>query len=289
MNQKNKEKTEKLCVSKFKQKENYLLGINSLKKAKPKNVFNINGIENSYIKNIFNKSEIRLTSIILSFLAFKEILELKRVNKYFTQLLSEKKILREYALNGNFSPENRLIFYKTFINIEELKNNLISQFSTYLIQDNIYNRILSLARDLTKSDEKFRNIHQQINKDINRTFYTDKFKYSNGKEMLDNILTLIAFIRPEIGYCQGMNFIVGALINFINDEETCFWIFLHFIDNIKLKDLYLQNMPEYLIKLYQINFFIKEYYPKMHHHLKTTTINLDIFLVNGYLLFFLIF
>ena len=170
MNQKNKEKTEKLCVFKFKQKENYLLGINSLKKAKPKNVFNINGIENSYIKNIFNKSEIRLTSIILSFLAFKEILELKRVNKYFTQLLSEKKILREYALNGNFSPENRLIFYKTFINIEELKNNLISQFSTYLIQDNIYNRILSLARDLTKSDEKFRNIHQQINKDINRTF-----------------------------------------------------------------------------------------------------------------------
>ena len=95
--------------------------------------------------------------------------------------------------------------------------------------------------------------------------------------MLDNILTLIAFIRPEIGYCQGMNFIVGALINFINDEETCFWIFLHFIDNIKLKDLYLQNMPEYLIKLYQINFFIKEYYPKMHHHLKTTRINLDIF------------
>ena len=158
-----------------------------------------------------------------------------------------------------------------------MKNNLISQFSTYLIQDNIYNRILSLARDLTKSDEKFRNIHQQINKDINRTFYTDKFKYSNGKEMLDNILTLIAFIRPEIGYCQGMNFIVGALINFINDEETCFWIFLHFIDNIKLKDLYLQNMPEYLIKLYQINFFIKEYYPKMHHHLKTTRINLDIF------------
>ena len=277
MNQKNNEKTEKLCVSKFKQKENYLLGINSLKKAKPKNVFNINGIENSYIKNIFNKSEIRLTSIILSFLAFKEILELKRVNKYFTQLLSEKKILREYALNGNFSPENRLIFYKTFINIDELKNNLISQFSTYLIQDNIYNRILSLARDLTKSDEKFRNIHQQINKDINRTFYTDKFKYSNGKEMLDNILTLIAFIRPEIGYCQGMNFIVGALINFINDEETCFWIFLHFIDNIKLKDLYLQNMPEYLIKLYQINFFIKEYYPKMHSHLKTTRINLDIF------------
>ena len=95
--------------------------------------------------------------------------------------------------------------------------------------------------------------------------------------MLDNILTVVSFIRPEIGYCQGMNFIVGALINFINNEETCFWIFLHFIDNIGLKDLYLQNMPEYLIKLYQLNYFIKEYFPKMHHHLKTNRINLDIF------------
>jgi len=36
-------------------------------------------------------------------------------------------------------------------------------------------------------------------------------------------------------------------------------------------------MPEYLIKLYQLNFFIKEYFPKMHHHLKTNRINLDIF------------
>ena len=63
-----------------------------------------------------------------------------------------------------------------------------------------------------------------------------------------------------------MNFIVGALINLIDDEEICFWIFFHFLENIGLKDLYLQNMPEYLIKLYQLNYFIKEYFPKMHHH-----------------------
>jgi flagellar biosynthesis chaperone FliJ len=87
----------------------------------------------------------------------------------------------------------------------------------------------------------------------------------------------IAFIRPEIGYCQGMNFIVGALINFIDSEEKCFWIFLHFIDNIELKMLYLQNGPDYLIKLYQLNNLVKEKYPKLLPHLKANQINPDIF------------
>ena len=230
-----------------------------------------------HIKNIFDKSNPKLISNILSFLEFKDIFRLRNTNQYFKKLLSNKKILREYALKGLLSQENRLLFYKTFINIVDLKNNLKNQFSKYEIKGEIYNETLSLAKDLINNDEQFKNIHQQINKDINRTFYVDKFKEGNGKEMLDNILTLVAFIRPEIGYCQGMNFIVGALINFIDDEETCFWIFLHFLDNIGLKDLYLQNMPEYLIKLYQLNYFIKEYFPKMHHHLKTNSINLDIF------------
>ena len=268
---------EKLFFSQSKQKAYKSNGFIKERKFSEKALTNKNKPGFFYFKIIFDKSNIKLISNILSYLEFKDIFRLKNSNKYFKKLLSSKKILREYALNGYLSQENRLIFYKTFINIVDLKNNLKNQFSKYEIKGEIYNETLSLAKDLINNDEQFKNIHQQINKDINRTFYVDKFKEGNGKEMLDNILTLVAFIRPEIGYCQGMNFIVGALINFIDDEETCFWIFLHFLDNIGLKDLYLQNMPEYLIKLYQLNYFIKEYFPKMHHHLKTNSINLDIF------------
>ena len=268
---------EKLFFSQSKQKTYKSNGFIEERKFSEKAPTNKNKPGFFYFKIIFDKSNIKLISNILSYLEFKDIFRLKNTNKYFKKLLSNKKILREYALNGYLSQENRLIFYKTFINIVELKNNLKNQFSKYEIKGEIYNETLSLAKDLINNDEQFKNIHQQINKDINRTFYVDKFKEGNGKEMLDNILTLVAFIRPEIGYCQGMNFIVGALINFIDDEETCFWIFFHFLENIGLKDLYLQNMPEYLIKLYQLNYFIKEYFPKMHHHLKTNSINLDIF------------
>ena len=277
MDKKYKDKTEKIKSFHIQKKFSNFNCLNNkgkhIKNAPPIREEN----ETPNINMLFNISNMKLISTLLSFLEFKDIYRLKNTSKYFRNLLSNKKILREYALSGVLSSENRLIFYKTFINIEELKKNLFNQFSSHEIKDNLYSNILSLAKESINKEVKFKNIHQQINKDINRTFYTDKFKFGNGKEMLENILTIMAFIKPEIGYCQGMNFIVGALINFINDEETCFWIFLHFIDNIELKDLYLQNMPEYLIKLYQLNYFIKENYPKMHHHLKTNRINLDIF------------
>ena len=208
---------------------------------------------------------------------FKDIIELRNINKHFQKLLTNKKILREYALSGVMSSENRLIFYETQINLQELKHNLIKDLSKYNIKSNIYKTILNLANELKNKDKKFAYVSQQINKDLNRTFYTEKFKYDNGKIMLNNILLATAFIRPEIGYCQGMNFIVGALINFIDDEEKCFWIFLYFIDNIELKMLYKQNVPDYLIKLYQLNYYIKENYPKLLPHLKINQINPDIF------------
>ena len=229
------------------------------------------------LKTIMNKSNIKIVSTFLQFLEFKDIIELRNINKHFQKLLTNKKILREYALSGVMSSENRLIFYETQINLQELKHNLIKDLSKYNIKSNIYKTILSLANELKNNDKKFSYVSQQINKDLNRTFYTEKFKYDNGKKMLNNILLATAFIRPEIGYCQGMNFIVGALINFIDDEEKCFWIFLYFIDNIELKMLYKQNVPDYIIKLYQLNYYIKENYPKLLPHLKINQINPDIF------------
>ena len=229
------------------------------------------------IKSIFNKSNIKIVSNIISFLEFKDIIQFQNTNKYFHKLLTNKKILREYALSGVMSSENRLLFYETIINVKELKLNLRNELLKYNIKSKIYNNILLLANNLKDKDEKFSYVIEQIGKDVNRTFYTEKFKEGNGKEILKNILTAIAFIRPEIGYCQGMNFIAGALINFIDNEEKCFWIFLHFIDNIELKMLYIQNMPVYLIKLYQLNYYIKENFPKLLPHLKKNQVNPDIF------------
>ena len=173
--------------------------------------------------------------------------------------------------------ENRLLFYSTNLNLYETKLTIKNELTEYNIKGNYYPTILSLAKQSYDKDKKFKKICDEIGRDLHRTFYNEKFAKGNGTLMLKNILTALAFVRPEIGYCQGMNFIAGALVNLIDNEEKCFWIFLTFIDNIQLNLLYLKNMPDFSIRVFQLKKFIELYFPKLYNHLRRNQINIDLF------------
>lgn len=52
-------------------------------------------------------------------------------------------------------------------------------------------------------------------RDIDRTFPSDEmFRDAVGKECLMNVLKAYALFDPEVGYCQGMAFLVGVLLMF---------------------------------------------------------------------------
>ena len=226
---------------------------------------------------IDNNSNNSIIISIISFLSYKDLLEFQKISKEFYNILSNPKIRKEYILHSNISNNEHLLFYESNIKIKQLKDILIKELTDYNITSNIYKNILSLSKDLKEKNEKHSHVIEEIERDINRTFYTEKFKKGNGKEMLINILSALAFIRPEIGYCQGMNFIAGALIELIDEEEKIFWIFLSFIDNIDLNLLFLKNMPDYSIRVFQLNYFIKKNYPKLFNHFQNQQINSDIF------------
>ena len=251
-----------------------------MEKNKNKNEKNIK-LETTQIKNLqylFGKNNKKIYISIITYLEYKDIISLRTSNKYFYSILNSKITLKIYALKGLIhTPENRLLFYNSCINIKKLFNSLKKELIDYKIESNIYNNILKLAEESKDSNKKYLHVCDEISRDINRTFYTTKFVEGNGKKMLFNILKALAFIRPEIGYCQGMNFIAGALINLIDNEEKCFWIFLSFIDNFEMNFLYLKNMPDYSIRVYQLKFYIKEYFPDLALHFKKNQINPDIF------------
>jgi Rab-GTPase-TBC domain len=94
-------------------------------------------------------------------------------------------------------------------------NQLSSQFS-----QRVYSRLLESI------DE---NVLVQIEKDLHRTFPEQKIfqeKGGTGQQVLNNILCAYANYDPEVGYCQGMGFIVGCLIIQIRHEELAFWAFV---------------------------------------------------------------
>ena len=229
-------------------------------------------------QNIFTKNNKKMYIKIITYLEYQDILSLQRINKLFYKILHSPSVSKAYALKGLInSPENRILFYESNINIKKMFDTLKKELIDHKIESKIFNNILKIAEESKISDKKFNHVCDEIKRDINRTFYTKKFIEGDGKKMLLDILTALAFIRPEIGYCQGMNFIAGALINFIDDEERCFWIFLSFIDNIDMNNLYTKNMPDYSIRVYQLNYYIKEYFPELSFHFKKHQINPDVF------------
>ncbi|CAK74389.1 unnamed protein product (macronuclear) [Paramecium tetraurelia] len=75
-------------------------------------------------------------------------------------------------------------------------------------------------------------IQDDIKKDQNRTFTRHSyFKDPNkGQEQLYSVLHALSIQYPEIGYAQGMNFVVGfCLIMSGGNEEDVFW-FINFIN-----------------------------------------------------------
>ena len=60
-----------------------------------------------------------------------------------------------------------------------------------LLNLNDYNNILKLAEESKDSNKKYLHVCDEISRDINRTFYTEKFKNGNGNEILNNIFFII--------------------------------------------------------------------------------------------------
>ena len=230
-----------------------------------------------FFKYIFTKNNIKITCTILPYLDYKDVLSLSKVSKSFHEVIRSHEAIKAYIIKGKITEKNRLLFYTTNLNLSQTHSMIEAELYEYNIKDNFYQNILILANDLYEKDKKFKKVCDEIGRDLHRTFYIEKFRTGNGRDMLKNVLTAVGFVRPEIGYCQGMNFIAGALVNLIDDEEKSFWIFLFFIDNIQLNLLYLRNMPDFLIRVYQLKKLIEFYLPKLGNHLKRNQINLDLF------------
>ena len=93
---------------------------------------------------------------------------------------------------------------------------------------------------LNPPTNSIKQVYDEIGRDLNRTFHTDKFDSVEGQNELDRILSTVAYVRPEIGYCQGMNFVVAALLTILDNEEFTFWTFIVFLDEFELSSLYLK-------------------------------------------------
>jgi len=121
----------------------------------------------------------------------------------------------------------------------------------------------------------------RIHKDIPRTFPNHEFFMENRKDRLqhlENVLHAYANYDPEVGYTQGMNFLVGTLIYYMHLERTekdyyildpdfesdVFWILVHIMQEKGWRDVYKDNTPKLVELLARLEDGIKRDLPRLH-------------------------
>lgn len=83
---------------------------------------------------------------------------------------------------------------------------------------------------------------KQISRDVHRTLPENKMFQEPegiGQQALTNILNAYANYDPEVGYCQGMGFIVSCLILQLRNEEQAFWTFVQIMHEFNWRLLFM--------------------------------------------------
>jgi len=123
-----------------------------------------------------------------------------------------------------------------------------------------------------------------IEKDINRSFPTSDFhhrmKKDNRISALYNVLKVYSNWDTSFGYCQGMNFIVGMLLMYM-DQESAFWMLVVIMQSNKMVGLY-QKGP---LLPYVINHFEREFkmlYPALYTHFEEQNVHAVMYLTEWF-------
>eukprot|EP01120_Amphizonella_sp_Union-15-10_P014668 TRINITY_DN71_c0_g1_i1.p1 TRINITY_DN71_c0_g1~~TRINITY_DN71_c0_g1_i1.p1 ORF type:complete len:395 (-),score=31.21 TRINITY_DN71_c0_g1_i1:64-1095(-) len=116
---------------------------------------------------------------------------------------------------------------------------------------------------------------KRINFDVPRTFPKHSMfsKEGQGRVPLFNILKAYANYDPEIGYCQGMSYIVAVLLMHLS-EELSFWVFVRLMRDYSIRTMFQSHMP---LSVQNYEKFLFSKCPVLYNHLKNQNVSLAMF------------
>ncbi|KAJ2839912.1 GTPase-activating protein [Coemansia erecta] len=129
-------------------------------------------------------------------------------------------------------------------------------------------RFRRLVAQRSEPDSEGAGHEKQIRHDLARTFpKLDYFRDADGagQEGLFNVLRAYALFDPEVGYCQGLSFVVGPLLLNMPDEEA-FCVLVKLMYTYGLRGHFLPSMDDLQLRLYQFEHVLADALPWLSRH-----------------------
>lgn len=128
-----------------------------------------------------------------------------------------------------------------------------------------------------------------IQKDITRTFPNHPFFETSqyglyGQYALYRVLCKFSSLYPKIGYCQGMNYIIGFLLMISGSKEPeVLSFFIHLCQEFSLFDYFSEEMLELHKNMWIFDKLLKKYSPELLNHFIVQELTDDMWIFKWFL------
>ena len=197
-----------------------------------------------------------IISCTLKFLPKNEFINLIPLNKSLKPLI-EKKIFKFILSNKDLTIDKRIELWGIILNVKNAINLISYQSIKSLLKERIEKKEI-----IAKSQEQ-RNL-ETIKVDLIRTPYINKHK--EHLEKLGWVLKCLNYAKPDVGYCQGMNFLALFFYQLLDyDEEKTFNYMFALEIYTKYEEIFLDDLRMLKIFFIVLDKIINLYKPEIYY------------------------
>ena len=124
---------------------------------------------------------------------------------------------------------------------------------------------------------------QDILRDIKRTFPGyHYFQTTVGQKALYKVSKAYSNYDEEIGYAQGLLFIIGTLLLQMNEEQS-FNLFVKIMSRFQFREMFKTNLDVLHLRFYQLERLIQDYLPEVYDYFNALKISSHMFATEWFL------
>jgi hypothetical protein len=129
-------------------------------------------------------------------------------------------------------------------------------------------------------------LEKMIKRDMgSRTSYSKYTTAAGLQDALFNVCRAYALFDSDVGYPQGMNFIIMPLL-FTMSEEEAFCLLVRLMNKYQLRDLFVHDMPGLHLHLYQFERLLEDVEPALCCHLNRRGVQPKLYATQWFLTLF---
>ena len=210
------------------------------------------------------KEEQKLLIVIetAKFLPLNNQINIFLLSKYYYKN-ARKKIFKDFLDRKKLSLKEKIKIWYCVLKVSETKKKY-----------NYKELIEKIKNDKTKSLIP-NNVLEIIKLDVRRTSFKNNIE--ENKELLSNILKGIAFIKPKLNYCQGMNFIASFIFHLLENEEESFYLMTSIVEQTEFSSIFMEDLQRLKTFFFIFDKLINIYVPEVYQVFKSSNVIVDYF------------